>query len=699
MATAQQLFVDQFITLINTNTNMNSDVIASSPSAGLLRITQKGTADPIATYLAGGSSVSGAGTFVSRPVTGSPKYAELYFSWTLQPGDTVKLNAGVAGRTLDLTYNMPLGTAVDAGGLDHTTVGGGGGGGVLVGGGGVGSAQNRRLVVMECGAASTSFGSLFALDPQDATGIPIPTFRVVTSLPAAGSQAGESVYVTATRQGYVWDGTAWRDITASPIRSFASDSALQANTTEPVGTYAVASDTGNMYVKTAADGWRRIGVAEFATYADLNAWDAALGTEAISRDMDVMFLRVDDQAGGEKWIPISQLVKTEAQILAAPNVAGLAAIASDTGATYVNNGTRWIQDPIEHYPTEADLLAATPIEGHLAWADDTQVVYIATGAAWKRLQGPQISVGTTEPAVKGTGDMWMVTNGSERGLKVFDGTDADPANHGWRDADRNPVMYVGAGAFNTGAVNEAGNWGMPANTVPSPANVMPQPDDQYLDVQTGIFKRLTGPALPAGGATPASPIDSSITGATQIGDITPRVPTYQRIVGDQYTTSDHIIELTQNCTEWIEMWGFVQCGVNFTAIPRVKFAGALWDFTNTSLNQHAFSLCQYTADGVSDSGSGYLTTHKAGLCYRNTANYDARENHPLLFTVKATRMGAYWMFRIDSTFKSGNDTPMTFSSGWQTTKNTNITGIGVKTYNYQGTAEQPGPYCLNVSYL
>ena len=316
MATAQQLFVDQFVKVINAEPNLAARVIASSPSTGLLRLTTRTTSDPRANYLLGGSSVTGAGAFTSRPVTGSPKYVELYFSWTLAAGDTVKINAGDNFQSLDLTYNLPPGTTVDAGGLDYTTIGGGGGtgggsGGVAIGGSGIGSAQHRRMVVMECGSASPSFGSLFALDPQDATGISIPTFRVATSLPSAGSSMGESVYVTATRQGYVWDGTAWRDITASPIRSFLNDAALQANTTEGVGTYAVASDTGNMYVKTA-DGWRRIGVAEFGIYNDLNAWDAALGTQAISRDLDVLFLRVADGAGGEKWIPISGMVRTTA---------------------------------------------------------------------------------------------------------------------------------------------------------------------------------------------------------------------------------------------------------------------------------------------------------------------------------------------------------------------------------------------------
>ena len=386
MATSQQLFVDQFVNSINSNPNLNTRIIASSPSAGLLRVTTRNADTPQIVFSLGGSTiVNKTGTFVSRAATGSPKYAELYFSWTLAPGDTVAINVGTNITTSDVNYNLPLGTAVDPGGLNHTTIGGGGvgggggtGGGVAIGGGGIGTARNRRLVVMECGAASASFGSLFALDPQDAVGVAIPTFRVVTSLPAAGSSMGEAIYVSATRQGYVWDGVSWRDITASPIRSFANDAALQADTTEPVGAYAVASDTGNMYVRTP-DGWRRIGITEFATYADLVAYNAPQGAQALSHDFEVVFLRTLT-GGVPTWRPTTSYVATEAAILAAPNIAGMQAVATDSARTYVNDGTRWIEQPIRHYDTEAQLLAAIPPENTLAWANDTSHIFTWTNA-------------------------------------------------------------------------------------------------------------------------------------------------------------------------------------------------------------------------------------------------------------------------------------------------------------------------------
>ena len=421
MATAQQIIVDQFVLLINNNANLNTRVIASSSAAGILRVTTRGADTPKADYLAAGSNVTGAGTFANKAPTGSPKYAEVWFSWTLAPGDTVKLNVGTTVQGVDLTYQLPLNTTVDPGGFDHTTIGTGGNG-VAVGGSGIGSAQHRRLVVMECGSASASFGSLFALDPQDATGIAIPTFRVTNALPTAGSAVGEALFVTATRSGFVWDGNGWRDVTASPIRSFPNDNVLQQDVVEAVGVYAVATDTGNMYIRTPG-GWRRIGISEFATYADMLAYNAPPGAQAGCYDLGVQFVRVEDQ-GVRSWVPTTQMIKTQAEILATQNIRGLFAVATDTGSTYVNDGTKWIEDPIEHYPTEVGLLASPPTVGHIAWADDTAQVFVGVTAGWRRLQGPNVAVGSTTPTGNAAGDLWLRPGTgvpAQNYLEVYDG--------------------------------------------------------------------------------------------------------------------------------------------------------------------------------------------------------------------------------------------------------------------------------------
>jgi microcystin-dependent protein len=236
-----------------------------------------------------------------------------------------------------------------------------------------GLGTDRRLVVYEANNADPDKGRLIALPPDQASGVPLPTFRVTNALPITGSVIGDAVYVTATRQGYVWDGVSWRDITASPIRGFPNDAALQANTTEPVGSYAIATDSGNLYIRTPS-GWRRIGISEFSTYNDLQSYNAPLGSQAMANDIDVLFLRVSE-GGVAQWKPISVMAKDEATILAGQNIAGLQAVATDTGRTYVNDGTKWIEQPIRHYDTQADLQTATPPNNTLAWANDTGNVF------------------------------------------------------------------------------------------------------------------------------------------------------------------------------------------------------------------------------------------------------------------------------------------------------------------------------------
>ena len=73
--------------------------------------------------------------------------------------------------------------------------------------------SDRQLVVYENNPTNPDEGRLIAIDPQDAKGIPIPTFDVKNVRPVAGTMKGEAVYETSTRQGAVWDGAKWDDIT------------------------------------------------------------------------------------------------------------------------------------------------------------------------------------------------------------------------------------------------------------------------------------------------------------------------------------------------------------------------------------------------------------------------------------------------------------------------------------------------------
>ena len=324
--------------------------------------------------------------------------------------------------------------------------------------------SDRRLVVAELDPTDPHNGELFAISPNNATGISLPTFRIGTTLPTVGNTVGESFYEQSTKKAFVWSGAAWREIAASPVKRFADRTALLADTVEPVGTFAVTADTGEVYIKQAT-GWAFIGIKEYATAALLladtvqtgaiataldegslwqkqtNGWrcltirelanlaavQAWVGTPAqgvhagdtaMALDNELSYVRTS--AG---WRPQSLWEETEANIRAASwPINGQEAISTDTGRTFVRIGGAWIEEPIQHYATEALLLAATPPNGTLSWADDTNVVFTRAGGAWHRLQGPQISVGATAPSTPGAGDQWFDTSANRGYLNIYTGS-------------------------------------------------------------------------------------------------------------------------------------------------------------------------------------------------------------------------------------------------------------------------------------
>ena len=287
---------------------------------------------------------------------------------------------------------------------------------------------DRRLVVYENNPAADNYGRFFAIPPNDAFGVPFPGFTMGDKLPTAGSVRGQAFYDTKLKQGYVWTGGRWADVAASPIVRFKTDALLVADATSSTGTYAVAEDTGNLYVRMTA-GWRPIGIKTYATttelaadapvvgslgeltsdgslwersatgwrcmstrlFADSAAMDAwtspmAVGDRAYVEDIGVSFVRISTGAvgAGTAWQPTTIYEQTEAAIRAATGwpKAGQEAIATDSGRTFVFANGAWVEEPIQHFTTENDLTAASPPDGTLAWADDTNGVFARAGGKW-----------------------------------------------------------------------------------------------------------------------------------------------------------------------------------------------------------------------------------------------------------------------------------------------------------------------------
>ena len=78
-----------------------------------------------------------------------------------------------------------------------------------------------------------------------------------------------------------------------------------------------------------------------------------------------------------------------------------------------------------------------------------------------------------------------------------------------------PIIYLGTGAWNAANVTSgADNYGMPTDTVPSPADYPPLPGDQYIDLATGVVTAFTGAP---GTTTPTTRTTSAIAGGVQPG--------------------------------------------------------------------------------------------------------------------------------------------------------------------------------------
>ena len=252
MATAQQLFVEHFVNAVNGDANQ--DVVASSPRPGVLMIEAQDPLDPGALSIkliqVPTSSTKWA---LSRKDAGAHApgvhdAAWLAFSPDLNPDDTVELNIGVSiggiGNHHDYTYTLPANTAVSGQGIDQTTWVHNQGTPVplaLPGNtpstpGGNTNASDRQLVVYENNATNPDYGRLIAIDPQDAKGIPIPTFDVQATRPVASALKGQAVYETSTGQGAVWDGAKWANIT--PRAEVQSWSATQSYAKDELVVYA-----------------------------------------------------------------------------------------------------------------------------------------------------------------------------------------------------------------------------------------------------------------------------------------------------------------------------------------------------------------------------------------------------------------------------------------------------------------------------
>ena len=329
---------------------------------------------------------------------------------------------------------------------------------------------DKRLVITDMDPTSPDYGAFEAVDPRNATALPIPAFRMGAATPAAGTMAGEGFINTSANTASVWDGNSWVPIVPGSLVVYQTDAAVIADVNQAAGTYATSSQSGNLFVKMAGTGWRQIGVRTYPTatalLADTAAPTGSLGVAIDEETFWVMhggtwhchsvrqFATLADlfanwatpQEGARAietgeglnydysngfWRPQSIWVKTEAEIQAATDrLEGQLAIASDTGHVYSYHSNQWLSAQVRSYATEQDLLNDSPNNGIIAMAEDNGMVYGRVGGNWRRVNSPTITVSATSPAAPAAGDIQLDPVTGE--TTIYDG-------NAWRNISGTPA--------------------------------------------------------------------------------------------------------------------------------------------------------------------------------------------------------------------------------------------------------------------
>lgn len=150
----------------------------------------------------------------------------------------------------------------------------------------------KHFVAVETAPGLPDTGKVFAVDPSAASGIALPSFKIVTVLPRIGNITGEGYFVTTSKTAFAWDGRVFQPVVPSAILTYPNDAAVYADNTQPPGSYGASADTGHLFIMSQT-GWRMVGSKTYADIAnanaDTNVSDGALGWLTAEQ---VMIIRV-----------------------------------------------------------------------------------------------------------------------------------------------------------------------------------------------------------------------------------------------------------------------------------------------------------------------------------------------------------------------------------------------------------------------
>jgi hypothetical protein len=197
--------------------------------------------------------------------------------------------------------------------------------------------MSKHFVAVETALGLPDSGKMFAVDPSAASGIPLPSFKMVSVLPKVGNIIGEGYFVTTSRTGFAWDGRIFQPITPTSLLTYATDAAVYSDSTQPPGSYAVSSETGNFFIM-GQSGWR---AANSRTYSDL----ATANTETNVNN------------GQIAWLIAEQML-------------------------VVRVGTRWERVVDTPRMTVSAALPTTPVAGDMHYDPANKKLQIYDGSVW-----------------------------------------------------------------------------------------------------------------------------------------------------------------------------------------------------------------------------------------------------------------------------------------------------------------------------
>jgi len=218
---------------------------------------------------------------------------------------------------------------------------------------------------------------LEALDPGDATGLPIPAFTSGPALPAVGTISGEAFLNTTSNTAFVWNGAQWNPIVPSALLTYPDDTAVLTDSTQPAGSYAASEATGNLFVRSNTD-WHQVGIRTYPTAVGLLADAPPDGSLSVALDENSLWLR-----NNGAWLCESVRGVADIGALTAwqpPD--GARALTIDDNTTWLRSAGRWLSTSVRTMATTAAVVAWTPPDGAEAVTLDYGIHYSRVMGNW-----------------------------------------------------------------------------------------------------------------------------------------------------------------------------------------------------------------------------------------------------------------------------------------------------------------------------